>query len=97
MNRFNRFALSSVLSILSLSALAQTSGGSGPAMPPNGQPPAPPPEAIAACSGKSAGTQVQFTNRGGVQITGVCQLIGGVLAARPTGRPAGGPPPAPSN
>lgn len=97
MTRFNRFALASVLSILSLSAMAQTSGSSGPAMPPNGQPPAPPPEAIAACSGKTAGAQVQFTVRSGVQITGVCQMIGGVLAARPAGRPAGGPPPASSN
>ena len=94
MTSFNRFALSGVLSILSLSALAQSGA---PAKPPGGQPPAPPPEAIAACTGKTAGTQVQFTNRSGVQITGVCQMIGGVLAARPAGRPDGSPPPAPGN
>ena len=60
----------------------------------------PPPEAIAACTGKTAGTTVSFTGRGGQTLTGVCQLDNGVLAARPTGGMGGpgghgGPPPAP--
>jgi hypothetical protein len=56
--------------------------------PPSGNPPGPPPEAIAACSGKTAGDEVTFTLRDGHQVTGKCQLDNGVLAARP----AGGPP-----
>lgn len=58
---------------------------------PGGQPPSPPPEAIAACKGKSAGTQASFTGRNGEQITGTCQQIGSVLALRPDHMPAGGP------
>lgn len=63
--------------------------------PPSGRPPGPPPEAVAACSGKSAGTQVSFTGRRGETVSGTCELVNGVLAARPAGGPpgAGGPPP----
>ena len=64
---------------------APASGASGP-------PPGPPPEAVAACQGKTAGTQVTFSGRNGESFTGVCQLINGVLAARPAGN-NGGPPP----
>ncbi|HSV55139.1 MAG TPA: hypothetical protein VLJ57_23645 [Burkholderiaceae bacterium] len=67
--------------LLSATAFAQTA--------PSGPPPAPPPEAIAACAGKAVGAQVSFTGRRGDTVTGTCQLIGDVLAARPTG----GPPP----
>lgn len=59
-----------------------TSGG-----PPSGGPPGPPPEAISACSGKSAGDTVTFSLRDGKQVTGRCQLDNGVLAARPEHMP----------
>ena len=65
-------------------------------MPPAGAPPGPPPEAVAACAGKTAGTTVSFAGRGGDTVTGVCGLVNGVLAARPAGGPPGhgAPPPA---
>jgi hypothetical protein len=73
------------------SASGSTSGGQPPQGGPGGggRPPGPPPEAIAACTGKTVGTQVSFKIRSGETVTGVCQLDNGVLAARP----AGGPPP----
>lgn len=58
--------------------------------PPSGSPPGPPPEAIAACSGKAAGDEVSFTLRDGHQLSGKCALENGVLAARPTGTPPQG-------
>jgi len=58
--------------------------------PPTGQPPGPPPEAVAACKGKTEGTSVSFTGHRGETMTGVCQLSNGVLAARPSGQPPGG-------
>jgi len=70
-----------------------------PASGAGGPPPGPPPEAIAACKGKAEGTTVTFTGRSGETLKGVCQLVNGVLAARPVGGPpgggggAGGPPP----
>lgn len=54
---------------------------------PRGQPPGPPPEAIAACQGKSAGATASFTDRGGRSVTGACTQIGNVLAVAP---PSGG-------
>jgi len=57
---------------------------------PGGKPPGPPPEAVAACTGKAVGASVSFTGRRGETVTGICEKIGDVLAARP----AGGPPPA---
>jgi len=57
-----------------------------------GAPPGPPPEAIDACKGKAEGAQVSFSGHHGEAFTGVCQLVNGVLAARPAGG-AGGPPP----
>ena len=62
----------------------------GAASAPSGQPPGPPPEAVAACKGKTEGTQVSFSARGGETLSGVCQKIGDVLAARPLGGPPGG-------
>ena len=50
----------------------------------------PPPEAIAACKGKSEGTAVQFTAPRGETLKGVCGLFEGVLAAMPE---HGAPPP----
>ena len=60
----------------------------------------PPPEAFAACVGKSAGATAQFTNRRGEVVTGTCEERDGKLVLRPD-RPKGddadgkrrGPPP----
>jgi len=80
-------ALLATMAVLPATSQAQ----SGP--PANGERPAPPPEAIAACTGKSAVDTVSFTGRRGDTITGTCEQIGDVLAARPAGRPPKGPPP----
>ena len=61
-----------------------------PSAPPGGRPSGPPPEAIAACSGKAAGDEVSFTLRDGHQLTGKCELENGVLSARPIGAPPQG-------
>lgn len=50
----------------------------------------PPPEAIAACQGKTEGTSVQFTTPRGDTLKGICRPFEGVLAAMPE---RGGPPP----
>ncbi|MEN6373901.1 MAG: hypothetical protein ABFD75_03845 [Smithella sp.] len=50
----------------------------------------PPPEAIAACKGKSEGTKVQFTTPRGDTLTGICKQFEGTLAAMPK---HGAPPP----
>jgi hypothetical protein len=54
----------------------------------------PPPEAVEACKGKSEGTAVEFTNRGGEKMKGTCRQMGGQLAAMPDnpGGAKGGPP-----
>jgi len=57
--------------------------------PPRG-PMKPPPEAIAACQGKSEGDAVQFSTSRGDTLKGVCKEFEGVLTAMP---PHGGPPP----
>jgi hypothetical protein len=80
----------------SLCLLAAAHAASGAASAPPGPPPGPPPEAVAACKGKTEGTQVSFTLRGGETVSGVCQKLGDVIAARPLGAPPGGagnPPP----
>jgi len=74
---------------LSLAGAAHAANSAASA-PPGSQPPGPPPEAVAACKGKTEGTQVSFSARGGETLTGVCQKIGDVLAARPLGGPPGG-------
>ncbi|MEP6876831.1 MAG: hypothetical protein ABI887_20920 [Burkholderiales bacterium] len=92
-----RYALVAFL-IFAMAVLAELTPPAGnavaapaaPASGAGGSPPGPPPEAIAACNGKTAGTQVTFNGHNGESFTGVCQLINGVLAARPAG---GGPPP----
>ena len=55
-----------------------------------GRPPGPPPEAAEACKGKSEGTVVEFTNRGGEKVKGTCRQFGGQLAAAPDNLPAPG-------
>jgi hypothetical protein len=49
-----------------------------------------PPEAIAACKGKSEGTLVQFTTSRGDTLKGVCRYVDGVMVAMP---PSGEPSP----
>lgn len=51
--------------------------------------PGPPPEAVAACQGRTAGAQASFVGRDGRTFTGICTQIGNVLAIAPPG----GPPP----
>jgi len=89
--------LTFAMALLSSMVPAESNAATATAAPPassgaGGPPPGPPPEAIAACKGKTAGTQVSFSGRNGESFTGVCQLTNGVLAARPSGN--GGPPPA---
>ncbi|MBS0377768.1 MAG: hypothetical protein JSS29_04720 [Proteobacteria bacterium] len=48
-----------------------------------GRPPGPPPEAIAACSGKTEGTKVTVTLPDGRTLAATCHLQNGVMAARP--------------
>ncbi len=50
----------------------------------------PPPEAIAACEGKSAGDSVKFTGRQGESVKATCQEIEGQLAAVPENMPKQG-------
>lgn len=74
---------------LALPVLAQDgppSDGGGQA----GRPPGPPPEAIAACKGKTEGTQVSFTLRDGKSVTGTCRTMDGQLAAMPDRMPPRG-------
>ncbi|MCO5355854.1 hypothetical protein [Acidovorax kalamii] len=64
-----------------------------------GTPPAPPPEAYAACKGKAEGASVTLTMPDGKSLTGTCRTMNGTLVAMPAGGPggpggAGGPPPA---
>ncbi len=56
-----------------------------------GRPQGPPPEAIAACEGKSAGDSVTFTGRRGETLEATCQEKDGQLAAVPNNMPEGGP------
>jgi hypothetical protein len=73
-----------------LLALPLASFAADPAPPQGGKPPAPPPEAIAACNGKAEGATASFAGRNGETVTGTCQKIGDVLALRPAGGPPGG-------
>ena len=92
----NRAVLLAACLSATLPTLAQTTtsnAASGPGGPFGGQPPGPPPEAVAACKGKAEGAQVSFTLRNGATLSGSCQKFGDTLAARPAG---GGPPPTPA-
>lgn len=57
------------------------SGGEG------GRPQGPPPEAIAACEGKSEGDSCEFTNPRGDTLSGICQTVEEQLACAPEGGP----------
>ncbi|PAU52665.1 hypothetical protein SAMN05216186_13036 [Pseudomonas indica] len=71
--------------------------------PDDGKPRMPPPEAFAACAGKTEGAAVSFTGRDGKRaMKGVCRDFDGKLAAAPDHPPGGpgggdreGPPPGP--
>ncbi len=79
----------------SLPAAADTASSTDSNRPQGRPPMGPPPEAIAACKGKSEGTSVQFTTPRGDTLTGVCKLINSTLAAVPEGGmrgPQGKPP-----
>ena len=89
---FLTFAMALLSSMVPAESNAATAPSAPPASGAGGSPPGPPPEAVAACKGKTAGTQVSFSGRNGESFSGVCQLTNGVLAARPSGN--GGPPPA---
>jgi hypothetical protein len=81
--------LNRILAALLLTApLAGMAADQAP--PQGGKPPAPPPEAIAACNGKAEGATASFAGRNGETISGTCQKIGDVLALRPAGGPPGG-------
>ncbi|BCR06310.1 hypothetical protein DESUT3_33790 [Desulfuromonas versatilis] len=54
-----------------------------------GRPKGPPPEAIAACEGKSAGDSVEFTGRRGDTLKATCQEVEGQLVAVPDNAPQG--------
>lgn len=79
-----------LISLLLACSAGTALAAGGAASAPAGPPPGPPPEAVAACKGKTEGTQVSFSARGGETLNGVCQKIGDVLAARPLGGPPGG-------
>ena len=52
-----------------------------------GRPKGPPPEAFAACEGKSAGDSVEFTGRRGETLKATCQEKDGTLVAEPENAP----------
>lgn len=52
---------------------ADPTGTDHPPRPPGGM--GPPPEALAACQGKAAGTAVSITLADGKVITGTCQIM----------------------
>jgi hypothetical protein len=75
-------------------SLLVTFAGAAPAQPaePRGGPRRPPPEALAACEGKSAGTACSFTHDGRA-LAGTCFTPASdrPLACRPAGAPPHGP------
>lgn len=81
-------ALTAGLLALAGLAQAQPQGRQGP--------PAPPPEAYAACQGQTEGASVTLTLPDGKALQGTCRTMNGTLVAMPAGGPggAGGPPPA---
>ena len=71
--------------LLTSAVLAQTQGGPPQGENENDRPHGPPPEAIAACQGKSDGAACTFTGRRGEQLTGTCFTP----PTKPAGPPAG--------
>ncbi len=88
LNTLLRLLAATVIAVLAQAAEAATSAGGPLQEPPHG----PPPEAVAACQGKTAGTTASFTDRGGRTVTGACTKIGNVLAVASQGPPPGAPP-----
>ena len=88
----------SSLARLALLALGATTLAAWAQPERGGTPPAPPPEAYAACKGKTEGASVTLTMPDGKSLAGTCRTMGGTLVAMPAGGPggpgAGGPPPA---
>jgi hypothetical protein len=89
----------SSLARLALLALGATTVAAWAQPERGGTPPAPPPEAYAACKGKTEGASVTLTMPDGKSLTGTCRTMNGTLVAMPAGGPggpggAGGPPPA---
>ena len=86
----------SSLARLALLALGATTLAAWAQPERGGTPPAPPPEAYAACKGKAEGTSVTLTMPDGKTLAGTCRTMNGTLVAMPAGGPggAGGPPPA---
>lgn len=88
----------SPLARLALLALGATTLAAWAQPERGGTPPAPPPEAYAACKGKAEGASVTLTMPDGKTLTGTCRTMNGTLVAMPAGGPggpggAGGPPP----
>ncbi len=71
----------------SRSATCREVDGKLAAMPKNmgkgGRPMGPPPEAVTACTGKSAGDSVSFKTADGKSLSGTCHEVDGKLAAMP--------------
>jgi len=67
---------------------ASAGGESGPGEQPGGR--TPPREAVEACTGKSAGAEVEITTPRGDTLKAVCRQLGGQLVAVPEGGPPGG-------
>ena len=88
LNLINRTLAAAAATLLLALPLAGTAADQAPSQ--GGKPPAPPPEAIAACNGKAEGATASFAGRNGETISGTCQKIGDVLALRPAGGPPGG-------
>ena len=91
-------ATTTLLLATPLAALAQSGADGGPPPDQDGKHRrGPPPEAIAACKGKSVGTQASFTDRRGRTVSGACTQIGDVVAVPPPahapGDRGGAPPP----
>jgi hypothetical protein len=90
MNRFVSRIMLILLLLIGGISVARAEETNGPPRPEGRM--KPPPEAIAACKGKSEGTAVQFITPRGDTIKGVCKQFDGILAAMPERPPQGKPP-----
>ena len=79
--KITRHPVAAMLLALPLATLAQPGTGAPPGQGDHHR--GPPPEAIAACQGKSVGTQASFTDRGGRTVSGACTQMGDVVAVPP--------------
>ena len=84
--------------LASLALISLAAATPSHAQPARGTPPAPPPEAYAACKGKTEGASVTLTMPDGKTLPGTCRTLHGSLLALPAARPGapgpGRPPPA---